>query len=281
MLSFLCLTLSNSAFYFLFGASAALSVLILFTSKKKITFHFKPYNNYSSTTNSISNEQPVVKKFFMNVFFLDRREFIRNIIRSKVPKSRPVIRALAKRAAIALLENGITEKVGSSLCTQIPERLGMMGVSCSASIAYTRAAYVCIEVSLHSLNLHQLLKVNAGIDRANAIMDLLARFSLPALTEYLCRSMLLLMNDRLMTMLPIQMKEKLYSKMSAEIEVITCTEEEQGPFLLNTIQQLDKAQAQATASRPAGDTSTTSAPLETSTSSSISHASPPSVSKSA
>jgi hypothetical protein len=253
MLSLIASLWPSSLFHFFYGATVALYLLILFTSKKKstitgplITKALNANPNPTTTKDSVlppstSKDQAPWKKIYMNIFFLDRKELIRNIIRSKVPKSRPVIRALAKRAAVALLENGIVERVASTLCQVVPERLSGMGVVCSANIVYSQAAYVCLEVNMHNLNLHKMLASSAGPEKATSIMTLLERFSLPAVNEMIARYMLNFISEKLISQLPVQMKEKMYNKMNAELEIIACTEEEQGPFMVQTIMHLDSS----------------------------------------
>lgn len=233
----------TSLFYFFYGISAALYLTILFTSKKKTVLAgpLKPFGA-SSSAPVPNKEQVPIKRIYMNIFFLDRKELIRNIIRSKVPKNMKLIRALAKRAAIALLENGIVERVGKSLCQVVPERLAPLGVVSTCSVAYTQQAFICLEISLFGLSLQKMLATNAGPEKAENIMGFLNRYALPAVTDWAARFMLLLIADKLMTGLPMQMKDKMYNKMNAELEIITCTEEEQGPFLVQTIHQLESVQ---------------------------------------
>ncbi|RYH28983.1 hypothetical protein EON65_10115 [archaeon] len=82
---------SSSLFYFYYGVSFALYLMVLFTSKKKksSTDWIKPYIPSQSSINTsgatASSKDPnTAKKFYMNVFFMDRREVIRNLIRTKV-----------------------------------------------------------------------------------------------------------------------------------------------------------------------------------------------------
>ena len=216
-------------FNFFFGVSFCIYFYCLF---------FKKDYSSSSSSNSKSSSTAFAKKIYLNVYFVDRKEVIRNIIRSKVPRNRPVIRALAKRAAIALLEKGIVERVASGLCKAIPERMDIMGVKTNVVIGYTQSAYCCIEVTLVSLDLLKFLTFNAGKDKGPNIVNILDTYSIPAVTEWLKRFILEFMAGKLCQQLPITMKEKLHGKMNAEVEIIACSEEEQGPYLIQTINQI-------------------------------------------
>lgn len=215
----------SGAFYFFFGCFSALYLVMLIYRKKE----------------NSNGKAKDAKRMYMNIFFQDPKECIRNIVRSKVSKNRPVIRALAKRAAVALLENGIVERVAGNLCEAVPARLGIMGVKATATIAYTQSAFACLEVTLVDVDLFQFLKFNAGQPLAEKIIGFLDTFGLPALINGFKAFILNFLVGKLLVQLPATMKEKLYTKMSAEVEIIACTEEEQGPFLVQTIAQLNDA----------------------------------------
>jgi hypothetical protein len=51
----------------------------------------------------------------------------------------------------------------------------------------------------------------------------------------------------LATSIPQQIREKLEHKLNTDIELIVCSEEEQGTFLVQTIQQLNVPEEGATA----------------------------------
>lgn len=211
---------SKGFHYFLFGATFVVYLYVLFTKRRE-----------KATSGN--------KHVYLNVFFQDPKECIRSIVRSKVPKNYPVIRALAKRAAVVLLEKGIVERVAQNLCSAVPERLGIMGVKCSATVAYTHSAFVCIEVTLVDVDLLQFLSFNAGKETGEKIVNFLEVYGLPAITQSLRTFLLNFMANKLLTQLPATMKEKLYNKMNAEVELIACPEEDQGPFLVQTIYQLN------------------------------------------
>lgn len=225
-------------FYFLFGCVSTLYLSMLFFRKK----------------DSQKNKDGV-KRIYINCFFQDPKECIRNIVRSKVSRNRPVIRALAKRAAVALLENGIVDKIADNLCEAVPTRLGIMGVKATATTAYTQSAFACLEVTLVDVDMFQFLKFNAGLPVAEKYSDFIAKLGFPALTDFIRSFILNFLVGKLLVQLPATMKEKLYLKMNAEVEFIACTEEEQGPFLVSTIAQLNESRDEKKAedSRDAGN----------------------------
>lgn len=210
--------MSSKIFYFFFGMCMAAYLYILFLKKRS--------NNHKH------------ERFFINIFFLDREEFIRNIVRSKVSKSRPLIRALAKRAAVALLTNEIVEKIGQNLCKSIPERLDIMGVRCNVTIGYNQAAFICIDVSLVDVDLPKFILYNAGESASLKVKEMISKMFFPSLASFVNKMLLAFLKGKLMKQLPVTLMDKLQDKMNAEIELICCTEEEQGPFLVDTIQQI-------------------------------------------
>lgn len=209
----------SKIFYFFFGMFMSAYLYVLFLKKKS-----SPHHKH--------------ERFYINIFFLDREEFIRNIVRSKVSKSRWLIRALAKRAAVALLTGDIVEKIGHNLCKSIPERLDVMGVRCTANIGYTQAAFICIEVALVEVDLPKFILYNAGEAASLKIKNMITKMFFPSLEKFVNEFLLAFLKGKLMKQLPVTLMDKLQDKMNAEIELICCTEEEQGPFLVDTIQQI-------------------------------------------
>lgn len=243
LFALLCPFYGDSFFYFFFGCSVALYFMILFTSKKR-TVLAGPVKPFASLAAAIKDQSPIPqKRLYMNVFFLDRKEFIRNIIRSKVSRNRPVVRALAKRAAVVLLENGIVEKVGKVICQTVPERLSFLGISSTCTIAYTQKAYICFEINMFSLDVEKMIASAGTPEKAKSIMGFFDRFLIPAIHDYVARFLLNMVGDKLVLNLPAIVREKMYNRVGAEMEIIVCTEEDQGPFLVQTIQHIEASEA--------------------------------------
>lgn len=237
----------SALYYFSFGISVAVYLWILFTKPSPVTTatNSSGTSNNSNANKKENNNSNVMRRLYLNVFFLDRTEVIHTIIRSKVSKSRPLIRALAKRAAVVLLKKSIVEKVAAGLTKPLVERLEAMGVKCAVNVAYAEASFACLEISFYNLDFHQFFVFNAGLQQADKITGLLDRFSLPAINEVLKKWMINFLYGKFMVQLPLTLKEKLYTKMNAEMEIIPCTEEEQSPFFIQTINQLSDETAKA------------------------------------
>lgn len=217
----------TKCFYFFFGVVTAIYGVLLY---------------FKVTKSKSSEEQPAGKqavKFYLNVFFLDRKELLRNMVRSKVSRNLPVLRALTKRAAVALLNNVIVDKVAANLCKVIPENLGKMGVRCSVNIIFSKASFLCIEVAMTKIDIPTLIDFNAGEAASLKVKALLERFSFPKLNEVINNFLLGMFEKKLMEKLPVQLKQKLQDKMYADVEIFPTTEEELGPFLAQTLLQLN------------------------------------------
>ena len=157
-------------FYFIFGFTCAIYAVILW---------MKIFNGNKS-------DEPVKSsavKFYLNIFFLDRKELVRNIVRSKISRNTPILLAAAKRAAVALLNNVIVDKVAANLCQVIPENLGKMGIRCSVNVIFTKASFLCIEVSMSKVDIPSLIEFNAGEAASSKVRDLLDRVSFPKLND--------------------------------------------------------------------------------------------------
>ena len=211
----------HGVFYFLFGAISAI-VCVRF-------FHF--------ITRKPDTNGPV--RFYINIFFLDRRELVRNIIRQKISRSRPVIRALAKRAAVALLKDGISEKVGSSLCSMLPETLLTSGIIGEANVVYLHKSFVCIELNLVDVDLPKMIAVNASEEAGEKVRYIMDYVLVPSINEYLISMLLKFLRGNLVKKLASEIRFKLWAKMNAEVEAVACLEEDLGPLLVQTIPQLE------------------------------------------
>lgn len=234
------LTSFQAWYYFCFGITLALYLFILFRKKDTPS---APPSTPGIGGIAPSSSSSTTKRIYLNLFFIDRTEFIHNIIRSKVPRSRPLVRALAKRAAVALLKDGIVTKVSQGLCKSLQERMEVMGIKCTITLAYNQAAYAALEMSFQTIDLYQFFLYGAGEEQAKKITNILNRYSWPAITEYLKKFLLGIVIGKLMVQLPLTIKEKLYNKMNTAIEIVSCTEEDQGPFFVQTLCQLNEKES--------------------------------------
>lgn len=217
-----------SSFYFIFGFAVAVYVIILWNKM------------FGARTDEPTNKTPV--KFYLNIFFLDRKELLRNMVRSKVSRNMPLLRAFSKRAAVALLNNVIVEKVAANLCQVIPQNLGKMGIRCTVTVIYTKGSFLCIEVAMNKVDIPALVEFGAGEAAGQKVKDMIERLSFPKLNELINYLMLTYMFKRkLMDKLPMQLKQKLQDKMYADLEIFSCTEEELGPQLAQTLLSLHPA----------------------------------------
>ncbi len=160
-------------------------------------------------------------RFYLNIFFLNRKEVLENIVRARVPRHRKVIRALAKRLAVNLVsDQKLVERVGADLLASIPLRLDLIGVKATASISYLQSAYICVEVDLISVDLIKMIRNGAGSVKATKIAEFLDSFELPFLKSLLESLVLKLITRKIFRSLPQVVKEKLQDKLIAEVEII-------------------------------------------------------------
>lgn len=164
--------------------------------------------------------------------------------------------ALAKRLVVPLLGDAIVDKIGHSMVKAIPERLEMLGLKASVSIVYTKSSYISLEVNLHSVDLTTLVaNMTGSLEKAEGIRNILGMISFPRLDGFINKFLLQLMCGKMMQQLPVQMQSKLQDKLSAEVVIIACSEEEQGPLLISTMQELNQAQSQSHPSSSVGSSS--------------------------
>eukprot|EP01038_Epipyxis_sp_PR26KG_P004632 gene4632-6511_t len=223
----------DSCFYFLFGVATTVYVLLLFQRL------FKPASNLDNKT----EENHAGAKFYLNLFILNHKEVVETIVKTKISRKTPLLRAIAKRLAVKLVtDEKLLEKIGAEFCKLIPERLeNSAGIKCTVNIAYAQSAFMCFEVSLVEVNLKKLIEIRAGEVAGAKIEHFLSFITFPPCLEFLNNLLVNLLYRKIMAQIPPIVKEKLQNRMNAEIEVFSLTEEEQGPFIMQTIHHLNNA----------------------------------------
>ena len=125
--------------------------------------------------------------------------------------------------------------MGADLVSQIPSRLELIGVRGAASVAYQQASFICIEVNLHSVDIFKLIGINAGEEKSEKLKTFFDKISIPALTSLAEVAFLHLVANKVLKQLPQTVQSKLQDKLIAQVEIVTLTDAEQGPFLIETI----------------------------------------------
>jgi hypothetical protein len=166
---------------------------------------------------------------------------LQNIVRSKISRNSPVLRAVTKRLIVGLVnDEKLASKIGGDLCTTIPTRLNNMGITAVATVVYQQSSYLCLEVDIAHLDVRKFLEKSArgpgAITMYNKICDLL---KMEAFENWVQRLLTSVVTKKLMTSLPQTIVEKLQLKLTAQIELIVCSDAEQGPFLISTMQELN------------------------------------------
>lgn len=210
-------------FYFCFGFVAAIYFYILF---------FKEKVDYKD-----SAEKQTVR-LYLNIYFLDRVQVVKNIANSKVPSNRPVIRALAKRVLVRALKDGIVKKVAGNLSQALPGKLALAGIECNSCVIITKPSFACIEIQLLRINFDQFFANKMGVAKSQKIAKIFRVLTLfPSIEGFLNNFLLNFVGGKFTEALPEQIKEKLYnSAMGAEVEAVCCLEKDLGPLLISMIE---------------------------------------------
>jgi hypothetical protein len=134
----------------------------------------------------------------------------------------------------------LAKKIGGDLCAQIPIKLGRLGIQASATVAYQQSAYLCIEVIVGPVSLRNFFEKNAHLahilEKYNNFMAKVAWTNLEDIFDRLFTNFI---GQKMLTQIPNMVISKLQLKLSAKLELIVCKEEEQGDFLISTIQELN------------------------------------------
>ena len=166
-----------------------------------------------------------------------------------------MLRAVTKRLIVSLVKDEkIVIKIGGDLCNLIPIRLSNMGLVAVAKVVYQQSAYVCVEVEIVELDVVNFLTKSArGPGAANMYRKICDILKWEAFESFVKQLLLSFVSKKLMVQLPVIIREKLQLKLNAEIELIACTDAEQGPFLISTMEELSTKKKAADAKQAASE----------------------------
>lgn len=214
----------ESFFIFIFGFVVSMYVSLLLSSS----------NDRDDEVNK--------NRIFLNMFFLNKKEIVENIVRSRVSRRTPILRAIAKRLVNNLIsDEKLVSRIGDDMCKLILLRLEKLGVQAVARLAYQQSAYLCIEILVEDIDALKFLSENVSTQNA-AKKYAQIRKLLPYdwFHQWVSSFLIQKLNKRLLVQLPDTIQEKLQFKLSAEVEIVSCSSNEQGPFLLDTIKLLSE-----------------------------------------
>lgn len=162
-------------------------------------------------------------------------------MRQKVSRNRPVLRALAKKLVVRLIKDELLAKrVGADLCNQIPLKLWKKGVPVNATIVYQRSAFICIEIVINTVSISTFFKCNEQQKIMSPKYDaLISKLNYWANVEpFLNRMFTGFIAKKLQSQIPEMIISKLQMKLNAKLELVVCEDDEQGDFLIQTMQEL-------------------------------------------
>jgi hypothetical protein len=222
----------EGAFYFFFGVFFTWYIGILFRPKQTLS----------------ESEEIHATKFYLNIFLLNTKDVLQNIVRSKISRDKALIRAIAKRVIVNVLnEDFLSKRIGADVCTQLQVKLARKGIKATASIAYQQSAFVCLEVYISPVSFRHFLSKNAhlsgALDKYSKLAALLEWTSFESTVDSIFSNYI---GQRMLTEVPNLVTNKLQMKLAAKIELIVCKESEQGEFILNAIQELNQSNGSAT-----------------------------------
>ena len=212
----------ESLLIFIFGFCSSLYICLLFGS--------------SQDRDSEANKS----RIFLNIFFLNKKEIVENIVRSRVSRRTPILRAVAKRLVNNLVsDQKLAGRIADDICKLIIVRLEKLGAKALTRIVYQQSAYVCIEISVDEIDPLKFLQENVATQNAAKTYEKINKV-LPYdwFTEWVGTFLINKLNKRLIVQLPEIIQQKLAFKLSAEVEIVGCSSVEQGPFLVDTIKLL-------------------------------------------
>ena len=102
-----------ASFYFLFGVLTTIYFVLLFNNNQQ----YKENEKHSKT-------------LYLNIFILNSKDILVNVVRNQVSRKQVLIRALAKRIVPALINDHVLAKrIGLDICEQVTNKLNKLHFS--------------------------------------------------------------------------------------------------------------------------------------------------------
>lgn len=222
------LILDINLFSFIFGVLVALFVMVLMRRRKSLE---------KDVDETVCEDS----RFYLNIFFLNRKEIVENMVRSKVDRKKVLVRALAKRFAVKVVtDEKLISKVAQDLVVVIPTKLELQGIVSNASVVYQQGSFLCIEVNITAVDFLKITERQGSAEKADKIRQFLTSFGLPNLITFINTQLVRVAAKKVMTSLPSTIISKLQDKLTADLDVVCLNDAEQGPFLCQTLQSLNK-----------------------------------------
>jgi len=142
-------------------------------------------------------------------------------------------------------DESLVKKIGSDLVTSIPMKLARRGIISTVNIAYQQSAYICLEVNIGPISARRFFEINESpiSSKYNKFMDSFAWTNIESIINRLFTNII---GKRMFLSLPKMTVEKLELKLYAKTEMFACLPEDQGPFMIQTIRELnDKAKQES------------------------------------
>ena len=178
-------------------------------------------------------------RFYLNIFFNNRKEIVENIVRSKVSRRKTLLRAVAKRFAVKLVTDEILiSTVADDLIVTIPKKLELQSIIATATLVHQHSSFLCIEVNLIGVDFLSSMERNAGKENADKTRRFLESFGFPNIINFINTNLVRIAAGKVIKALPSTLISKLQDKLTADIDVICLNDAEQGPFICQTLQQL-------------------------------------------
>ena len=135
----------NRILAFAFGVILTLFLMTLVKSLKK--------------QNKVEKE---IVKFYLNIFVLNRKEVIKNKMKSKFSYTPVLAKVLAKVAGRMITDAKFSENIGHKLEEMIPVKLSEIGVKANVEMVFNWNSFVVIEVRILTADARKFIEKRAG-----------------------------------------------------------------------------------------------------------------------
>jgi hypothetical protein len=211
---------TKEIFFFLFGSCFAFCVFIIFSPSKSGRRDSSPFKKLTA-------EDDAMVKFYLNIFFMDKQNLVDKVIHKKFSDKSVLVRAIVSRL---VKEKTVLERITVNLCEKIKNRFESIGITCFVSVLHNRSSYVCLELSLTDVRIDVFLSsfTKLEISRVEQIITWLTFWRL---LKPIKMMILHFMIPKMKMKLSDQLSWKLLDQMDIDVEVLACSERDQGVCL--------------------------------------------------
>jgi len=200
---------------------------LLFVILKSVVSGIQVYA-ISKLWQSIMAEALVAEGFYLNFFVTNKDEVVKKMVEDKVGGMKKKI--ISKVANKLVSDDKFTKGFSTKMEQEVPEEMKNKGISAKCKAVFQKDNYFCLKVDIESVDLEQIMKTKGeNQDKINTFHSIIDALN-PFFRQMFDRISTIVVAQKLMSEMPLEMARKLKKKAGMEVEVVERCENDQASF---------------------------------------------------